>query len=125
MEFPLIIITSLFAYKSMEFPYLSVKAALRSRNSGRSANLAAAKINEETASRQSSGHSLHISKSYITLSKLTNHSLNLINDNSSPISFDLFLRFQLHVNFHLIMLRSYDSYPISFRNLNPNIDIIL
>lgn len=46
----------------MEFPYLSVNTALNSRNSGRSANLAAANIKEATASLHSSGHSLQNNK---------------------------------------------------------------
>jgi hypothetical protein len=50
--------TSEFTKDSMGPPNLSVKARLRSHNSGRSENLAAANIKVEIASLASSGHSL-------------------------------------------------------------------
>ena len=50
--------TCLLVQGSREFPNFSVNKVLRSRNSGRSANLAAAYINEGTASLHSSGQSL-------------------------------------------------------------------
>lgn len=52
--------TSGFTDDSVQFPYRFANRDLRSRNSGKSANLAAAKIRVDTASMASSGQSLFI-----------------------------------------------------------------